>query len=177
MLGALGVMVGLLSAGLTKVGSNHNYWIELAGVTAVLATTELWIRLRPRQNAEPLARRGLVPAVLIGVNLLVVVLQTSNQVPLVPAYLAIATQRHAELVSVVRRVRTGPGEVLANPLDVVALADRVILFEPFTSGVLYTERKWDAQPLVDRICSGEVRLLVINHGLDFNEPDYQGYMH
>src|SRR2546421_11790627 len=59
------------------------------------------------------------------------------------------------------RVQATPGDVLADPLDVVVLAGREPLFDPFVLPILSGPGGWDSQLLVDRICSGEVRLVVV----------------
>jgi hypothetical protein len=58
-----------------------------------------------------------------------------------------------------------PGAVLADPLDVPVLAERPILMEPFTYGLFYRGGSWDATPVVQSVCRGEVSLLVLAYPL------------
>lgn len=159
--------------GLAKVGSNHNYWIELAAATAVLATRALWAAARA-------AGPGGRPAVLAPlVFLLLTPRLWTNLAALAPPAGLIVLPPDPELAGqfarVVDRVRAEPAEVLANPLDVIALAERPVLFEPYLFGILYQRGQWDPAPLVARICAGEVGLLVIHHPLEEDGGAYHGY--
>ncbi len=161
--------------GLAKVGSNHNYWIETAAVTAVLATLGTWTYRR--RYAEQGSARALVPILLIAANVTLVLpvvngdrLPRSSQIWLERGYVE-GFQR------VVERVRNEPRAVLANPLDVLALAGRPILFEPYIFSILLEQGKWDAGPLVRRICGGEIGLVVLDQRLETDNPGYHGYPH
>jgi hypothetical protein len=79
-----------------------------------------------------------------------------------------------EFSQVVERVRAEPGEVLANPMDVIVLADRPILLEPVVFSVLSSAGKWDPSPLVQRICAHEVTLFVTNNPLEQPDDEFQG---
>ena len=137
--------------GLGKVGSSQNYWIELAAVTAVLATLGTWSRLR--ENAGRIhrgARPPAVPILLLGVTLAAVMpgLTTAALSGLSePRPSPGPAEAFDELVA---RVRSEPREVLAEPLDVVVLAGRPILLEPTIFGILQRAGSWDAGPLVRR---------------------------
>ena len=74
----------------------------------------------------------------------------------------------------VERVRSEPREVLADPLDVIVLAGRRSLFEPWGYNVLRLEGRWDATPIVRRICAHDIGLLVINYRLEEGGPIYSG---
>ena len=63
-------------------------------------------------------------------------------------------------------MRREPGEVLAQPADVVVLAGRSVLFDPLQYNFLLGAGQWRAEPLVARICNGEIRLLVIEYSLE-----------
>jgi hypothetical protein len=158
-------------AGLAKVGSNYNYWIELAASTAVLATIGTWDALRRRGlwGAAP----PLPAAVLLG-SLLVVLPSLGRAAVPVLGLAEVEGSRAAELGPVVERVRAQPGPVLADPLDVVALADKEILFEPYLFSILAMNGRWDPEPLIRRICDRQIGLVVLGWPLDA-PPTYHGY--
>ena len=57
-------------------------------------------------------------------------------------------------------------EVIADPLDVVVLAGRQILLEPFIYHLLLDQGRWRPDALVSRICNGDVGLVVLGQTLD-----------
>jgi hypothetical protein len=152
--------------GLAKIGSNHNYWIELAATTAVLAALALVdAGCRWRTHAD---KRALIPVfLLLGGAVWVARFLGLPQLP--------APGSSPGLDEIVNRVRAEPGPVLAQPLDVVALAGRDIVLEPYLFSILATEGRWDTGPLVQRICAHEIRLVVLGNPLDAPGPSYQGY--
>jgi hypothetical protein len=164
--------------GLGKVGSSQNYWIELAAVTAVLATLGTWSRLR--ESAGPIyrgARPPVVPILLLGVTLAAVMPGLTTA-----ALSGVSEPRPSPgpagaFDELVARVRSEPREVLAEPLDVVVLADRPILLEPTIFGILQRAGSWDAGPLVRRVCGGEVGLLILGEPLDRGGPGRYRYGH
>src|SRR5207248_5235666 len=58
---------------------------------------------------------------------------------------------------------------------VVVAAGRPILFEPYIFSILHREGRWDACPLVRRICGGEVGLLVLEQRLETGDTGLHGY--
>jgi hypothetical protein len=152
--------------GLAKIGSNHNYWIELAATTAVLAAGALAAAGRRWRSFAD--ERALVPVLLI----LAGGIWAAHflGLPSIPT-----PESNAGLDEVVSRVRAEPGPVLAEPLDVVALAGRDIVLEPYLFSILASEGRWDPGPLVQRICSHEIGLAVLGNPLDAPGPSYQGY--
>ncbi len=139
--------------GLGKVGSNSNYWIELAAATSVLATAGTWSRLGHHGvHTSPSSAR--VPILLLGMNAVLVTPLIGSFARHLPDMLELREARSYELAGVVERVRAEPGEVLANPLDVVVLAGRPILFEPYVFNILESQGTWDPSPIVGRICAG-----------------------
>jgi hypothetical protein len=152
--------------GLAKIGSNHNYWIELAATTSVLAAVALAdAGRRWRRYGD---ERALVPVVLVLAG--AVWAAHFLGLPAMPT-----PESSAGLDEVVNRVRAEPGPVLAQPLDVVALAGRDIVLEPYLFSILATEGRWDPGPLVQRICAHEIGLAVLGNPLDAPGPSYQGY--
>jgi hypothetical protein len=162
--------------GLGKVGASQNYWIECAAITAALATLGIWSRLH-EQSVDRRNRRAFVPLLLVGVSLAAVTPGLGASA--LPAFNAVSPNRgHAEaLDKLIQRVRSEPGEVLAEPLDVVVLAGRRTLFEPTIFGILHSEGLWDAGPLVSQICAGEIDLLVLGDRLDSGLQQRHGYVH
>ncbi len=160
--------------GLAKIGSNRNYWIELAGATAVLAALSAWSWATARLSTgyRWLTRGGLV---LLALELVLLLPLLGAAVALGLHPLSAPPTDRAALDALIEEVRATPGEVLADPLDVVVLAGRPIYFEPYIFSILYGEGRWDVTPLVERICSGGVGLLVLGYPLDGKQPAYHGY--
>jgi hypothetical protein len=165
--------------GLAKVGSNlGNYWIELAAITAVLATVGTWTAMRTRAVHSERARI-IAPMLLLVANVTVVTLLAGASARFGLSVLASSPKAAGaeELINVVERVRSEPGEVSAEPLDVVVLAGRPVLFEPYIFSILHREGRWDADPFARTICAGELRLLVLDHRLDSTDTGLHGYTH
>ena len=62
--------------------------------------------------------------------------------------------------------------MLADPPDVVVLANRPVYFEPLIYSVLMDEGAWRPDAAVDTICSGQVRLLVLDYRLGDHSDTY-----
>jgi hypothetical protein len=161
--------------GLAKVGSNYNYWLEPAATTAALATLAVWSSLRaPASHPRSLA--ASLPVLLLAAQ--VGVLAPGFERPPIWQVRAFLQNRSAgwpEFSQLVERVHNQPGEVLADSLGVVVLADRPIAFEPYLFSILYREGKWDPTALIHRVCAGEVTLLVTNVPLDTRGDEWDGY--
>jgi hypothetical protein len=71
-----------------------------------------------------------------------------------------------QLPVLVERVRHAQGEVLADPLDVIALADRQPVFEPLLFTRFYESGHWAALPVVEQICNGQVGLVVLGQPIE-----------
>ena len=65
--------------------------------------------------------------------------------------------------------------MLADPPDVVVLAGRPLLFEPYIFSILHREGRWDASPLIRRICDGGVGLVVMDRPLESPSEELHGY--
>ena len=170
-------------AGLAKAGSNHNYWTELAGASAVLATTRIWTLWRA-------GRGNPSPASPSSARLAVAMLCATPMLWLLPCALVQApdlVQRRQDLVTsgdngggafdaVVQRVRAEPRDVLAEPLDVVVLAGRPVVLEPYVYSILERQGHWAPAPLLERICNGHVGLLVLGYPIQrADERQRDGY--
>ena len=159
-------------AGLVKVGSNYNYWIELAAPTACLASLSVW-------NAATAARspswRDVLPFAAVSATVGLVGLLLGPV--LVQASFSRASHKDdgAEFAALVSRVKSEPKEVLASPLDVVTLARRHVLFEYWTFAIWSRQGLWDSSPITQRICNGDVGLLVLNFPVDQPAPEFQDY--
>lgn len=159
------------SSGLRMLGASHNYWIELAAITAVLASVRIWSYVGHHGPALNTAG-ALASILLISANVTVVL-------PLVvgvtgPGSLHALSQslRDAEQFRIaIERVRSEPRDVLASPADLTALAGRPTLYEPHVYNLLYSLGRWDPAPLVGQICAGGVGLLVTSHPLQSDHVD------
>jgi hypothetical protein len=155
--------------GVAKFGASYNYWIEFAAATAVLATVGLWAAVCAWQ---PRYFRTVQRAVswLFAANLLVLapasVAAAAGGLGGGSALTGLQPASRAEFQELVDLVRTTPGWILAEPLDVVVLGGRPVLLEPVIFGILERQGQWDPQPMVGRICSGEVQLLVLGFSLE-----------
>jgi hypothetical protein len=157
----------LTLSGLGKVGAATNYWIEFAGATSILATLGLWTAMRGarQRSARVASKLVLYAAVLYSV---LIVASGSIQSTLASAALIADWRRDygADFAQLVARIEHEPREILSEPMDVVVLANRPVLFEPVNYTLLWSANQWDAQPLVDRICAGDIGMLVLVNRLD-----------
>jgi hypothetical protein len=171
------VSLVMLPVGLSKVGSNWNYWIDSAAATAVLATRSVWQLALPagvRGFGRVATWTGLVA--LLGSPMWLP--QPAADVGTVLKGMVEPDQRQAtEFAHVLERVRMEPRGVLAEPLDIVTLAGREILFEPYIFSILHRQGLWDATPAVRQICTGQIGLLVLDHALEDPPWEYHGFPH
>src|SRR5262249_10977003 len=79
---------------------------------------------------------------------------------------ALTFQPDADFLALVERVRAEPRAVIAEPMDVEVLAGRQVVLEPFIYNLLIDAGRWHSDPLVDRICNGEVGLVVLAYSLE-----------
>jgi hypothetical protein len=172
----------LLPITLAKVGSNWNYWIMFAAATAPLATWSVWGLLAPSSGcaiARSAWRRGVAAVLVLGL------LASPAWLPrpvldlrsVVTRVLQPDRQQSEAFAGVLRQVRTERREVLAEPLDIVVLADRSIVLEPYIFSILSTQGQWDPRVLVRQVCDGQIGLLVLDHPLDGPDWETQGYEH
>ncbi|MGE5276676.1 MAG: glycosyltransferase family 39 protein [Acidobacteriota bacterium] len=161
--------------GFARPGSAHNYWIELAAATAVLATLAIWARLRRR---DTYAERDLAVLLILLLAASVALRMRAFGPAAVPvrSLLKSLPKPQPEFGKLVERVRSERREVLADPPDVVVLAGRRNLLELYFSSIRHSEGRLNLDPLVRKICRGEVGLLVIRYRLDSDARGiYQGY--
>ncbi len=158
--------------GLASVGSAQNYWIELAASTAVVATQEvaLWLST-PRLWQRAM---GVGLALLPFVNVVVAGQLAISWLPHVNRY-SDPSRVASEFMELVAYVRDSPDDVLAEPLDVTALAFKPTLVEPWASDVMYQTGRWDFTPLVGRICGGRIRMAILGHRMESYGPAYHNY--
>ncbi len=166
----LATMLPLL--GLFKAGANHNHWTEFAASTAILATIGLW---RTVSGADLPRLRSLVPIVVLGATLLGVMPLFGSPARMQPGWPRPDPAEIEEQHELVERVRRAPGMVLAAQLDLVALADRPIVLEPYIYNILELEGRWDSRPLARSICDRQVGLLIFEHPLEDGSGSYHGY--
>jgi hypothetical protein len=153
-------------SGLAKYGAVHNYWIEFAAPTAVLAALGIWtVGRRARRRA---ASRVLLWVFAANLALIAPVLLVADAQRL----LGVTTlngdppETDAQFQQLIDLVEGQPGGVLADPLDVVVLAHRPVLLEPVAFAMLDTRNLWDPTPLVRSICSGQVSLVIVRIPLE-----------
>ncbi len=163
--------------GLGKVGANHNYWIEFAAATAILAA----------QGAASILRSAEPRLAVVGAVSLVLVVGVAFRGP--EGILASARGLRSDLESLrtttpdaqfdrlIERVRREPGEVMAEPMDVLVLAGRPVEFEPLIFTFMEAAGYWQAAPMLTRICSGQIRLVVLAYSLDEAADIMQGQFH
>jgi hypothetical protein len=164
------VLYWLLSSlslvGIGKIGANFNYWIELAAATAILAA----------RGAATLVSLPKPSLALAGSAVLVFSLGVQAGGPLNMLEVArairidVARARtwpgDVDFGALVERVRREPGAVLAEPMDVQVLAGRPVLLEPFIYNILMAAGIWQPEPLIARICGGQIRLAVLGYSLE-----------
>jgi hypothetical protein len=151
--------------------------MEAAAATAVLATTSVWtlgLRARAVDFGRVATSAGLIAMLATPMWLprpaedLKTVLTNTTQ----------PDQRQAtEFAGVLERVHNEPRGVLAEPLDILTLAGREILLEPYIFSILNRQGQWDAAPAVRQICTGQIGLLVLDHSLQDPAWEYHGYPH
>jgi hypothetical protein len=157
----------LTLSALGKVGAATNYWIEFAGTTSILATLGLWTAMHEarQRSARVVSRLVLYLVVLYS---MLIVSSGSIQSTLASAAFIDDWRREygADFAQLIARIEHEPREILSEPMDVVVLANRPMLFEPLNYTLLWSANEWDAQPLVDRICAGDIGLLVLVNRID-----------
>src|SRR5919199_3839288 len=153
--------------GLLKFGASYNYWVEFAASTAVLATLGLWSPAA-RQAGGRLASRGLAWLLTLAIAVAAPAPVTVAATWLSGGSVAGIPDRATtdEFQALVEFVRTRPGLVLADPLDVLVLGGRPVLLEPVVFALLADHGQWNADVVVRRICAGDVSLLVLGAPLD-----------
>jgi len=149
--------------GIAKIGANSNYWIEFAAATAMLAARgAAWV-MRTPNLALGAAGIGLVLGTAFiapdGVRASARMVRSGMGAGL-------GSARDLEFEGLVDRVRRAPGGVLAEPMDVVVLAGRPVLLEPFIYNLRLDAGRWRPDSLVASICAGEIGLVVLGYPLE-----------
>ena len=167
----------LLPVELAKVGSNWNYWIESAAATAVLATRAVWQLVLAVELRLSVALAASTAVLALCATPWWLPPPAEDLWTMLARTSAPDQRQVTEFAGVLDRVRSEPRGVLAEPLDIVTLADREVLFEPYIFSILEREGQWDSTSLVQRICAGQFGLLVLDHPLEGPDWQYQGYAH
>jgi len=157
-----GVTSVSLVVGIAKIGANVNYWIEFAAATAILAArgAVLLASTTWRTVAGAAALIVALGVALAGPGGTLRTFRSDVRA------MVQETSRNAEFDALVERVRREPGGVLAEPMDVVVLAGRPMLLEPFIYNLLLDAGRWRPDALVARICRGEIGLLVLGYPVE-----------
>jgi hypothetical protein len=145
--------------GLFKVGAYYNYWIEFAATSVALTSVAIWSGLRSSaRSVSWLLSMGMCAGLIIQLVWVVPGVITEWSVATTLA----AVRDPTRFQALVDRVRTAPGGVLADPLDVVVFAGRPVVLEPVIYSIFELDGRWNSEPLVRQICDGEISLLVLN---------------
>jgi hypothetical protein len=155
--------------GMAKIGSWHNYWIEWSVPTAILAAAGLSWLAGMRPHYRPWAFVVSAIAVVGSTLMATVVAAWSGQTAL--AATSDQASRSAELSQVVACVRAAPGDAIAMPMDVVALADKRILVEPISYTIFADAGMISTGPLIAMIQSGQIGVVVMD--LRSDAPQWQ----
>jgi hypothetical protein len=152
--------------GIAKVGAGTNYWIEFAAATAILAARgAAWVANTSRSVVAAAGAVGVILAIGTSVGGPDGLRATARTIRS-----DIATVRgsstNVEFDALLARVRHEPGAVLAEPMDVLVLAGRPVLLEPFVYNLLLDAGRWSPDSLVARICNGEIGLLVLGYPVE-----------
>jgi hypothetical protein len=155
-----------LLVGIAKVGASFNYWIEFAAATAILAARgAVWVLNSSRTFVAAAGFAVLILAIGAsvadpgGIRASVRTLRSDLATLLAPT-------RDVEFDALVERVRREPSGVLAEPMDVVVLAGKPVLLEPFIYNLLLDAGRWQPDRLVARICTGEIGLVVLGYPME-----------
>ncbi|HEX8966929.1 MAG TPA: hypothetical protein VF937_03550 [Chloroflexota bacterium] len=143
--------------GLAKEGADYNYWQLFAAVTAILAASATWER-RERWSG---AWSSLALALNAGVAITIIGAVTLAD----PTYIRPGAGASVAFANLVSRAHAEPRGILADPLDTSVLADRSIELEPVIYKLFYQVGEWDPAPIVSRVCSGEISMLVLGYPL------------
>lgn len=166
--------------GLAKVGSNYNYLFELAAALSVFTVVVIW-RACTSHDFRIVDWLTLVIVLAglsaeIGLHARATLTQNLRVLPAMTTLPAAIDVANRQFDPVLERVRAEPGTVLADPLDVLPLAGHEIYFEPYIFSILNVQGRWDAQPVVNRICHDDIHLVVLGYPLDVAPlRGYHGY--
>jgi hypothetical protein len=152
----LGSLIPLAPLGV--FGADANYWLHFAAATAMLAALGLW-----RYRAQRLAS---LATVLLGAQALIATASVASWHLARPGFLATPRAAQAAMTPLIQRVTETEGTVLADPLDVVALANRPIFIEPTDYAVRERDGSWDPSPIVELLCRKQVPLVILGYALD-----------
>jgi hypothetical protein len=162
--------------GIIKVGANHNYWIEFAAITSVLATLAIRTCLRRESRAFTVAFSSMLPVLLLAAQLGVLtparfILDrpgdpVSLNWTLQASYFDRLVQQTADFDQLTHDISGEKGIVLAESMDLAVLAQQPVQFEPFAFSMLEAQGRWDSKPLIDTICTGQISLLVLSYPIE-----------
>lgn len=154
--------------GLVKFGAIYNYWIEFAASTAVLAALGISTTPGWRNNRARLIWRALVWLFTIDVVVFApaTVAAWASELSGGASLTGQEPTNGADFHALVELVRGMPDPVLGDPLDVVVLGGHPVELEPVIFAVLETQAQWNPEPLIRRICAGQISMLVLGAPID-----------
>jgi hypothetical protein len=151
--------------GLAKIGAYHNYWIELAASSSILAVVAV-NQIRASCSRWTASTVRMWSSVFIVTGVLIAL--PATVVDDVTGVLALQSHqaRADALYQVIDRVRNERGEVLAEPYDSLVLADRPVLLDTVIFSIRLQDGRWDPTPLVADICRGTVSAVILDGSLE-----------
>lgn len=161
----------LPAVGMARAGGAGNHAFLFGASTEILATLGLWQGLR-RWPVSRLSALVRVAPLVLTLALLAPIEEASRMRPTLPTAPDRASVRAFN--SLVERVRAEPRAVVAARLDVTALADRPMVLEPLVFSALWSEGRWDPEPLIRRICGRQIGLLVFYNPLEYGVGSFHG---
>jgi hypothetical protein len=166
----------LPALGMIKVGANHNYWIEFAAINSVLATLAVWTCLHRQSGTVAVAVSSMLPVLMLAAQL--GVLTPARYIPerapaslnwtLQAPYFQKLLEQRIDFDQLVQDMSGENGIVLAESMDLAVLANQPVQFEPFAFSMLEGQGRWDSKPLIDTICTGQIRLLVLSYPIELD---------
>jgi 4-amino-4-deoxy-L-arabinose transferase-like glycosyltransferase len=130
-----------------KVGSWHNYFLELVAAVALLGAGAA--RVATRRFVRPLLYTQAVLAALVTAALL-------------QWKLSVGWQNRAGYAAIAAEIARAPGPVLADDaMTMIVAADRPLYFQPFEYRQLQTTGRFDPSPLAREIAARRFALIVL----------------
>lgn len=153
--------------GMAKVGAWHNYWIEWAVPTAILAAASLDV---PNLLAGTRARLAFVAtAAALALSTLIAAFVAEWSISTALETAGSQRERNAATAELIRCVRAAPGQAIGMPMDVIVLAGKPIYVEPAIFTILADAGIVPVEPVLATIRQGGVGVVVLDLRPDGNQ--------